>query len=170
MTTAKTLTLTAVLAGALALGVWAIPRMTDDGTATDRMTSEIAEPAPPAPAAKSRAARRAAAAPKVAALPASTPELHDRLKPVLNRGTKMSLAADGFRSAEQFATVAHLARNTEVPFVVLKHRVLEEGKSLSSALRESKPDVDATAEVRRARAAAREDVKALADEAKSLEG
>ena len=171
MTTAKTLTLTAVLAGALALGVWAIPRMTgDDGRATDRMVSEIAEPEPAAPAARSRAARPAAAAPKVAALPASTPELHDRLKPVLNRGTKMSMAADGFRSAEQFATVAHLARNTEVPFVVLKHRVLEEGKSLSAALRESKPDIDAAAEVRRARAAAREDVKALADDAKSLEG
>jgi hypothetical protein len=172
VTTAKTLTVTAGLAGALALGVWAVPRvMDDDERATDRMVSEISEPAPAdRAAAKPRAARRAPAAPKVAALPATTPELHDRLKPVLNRGTKMALAADGFRSAEQFATVAHLARNTEVPFVVLKHRVLEEGKSLAAAVRESKPDVNAAAEVRRARAAAREDVKALAGDARSLVG
>ena len=164
MTTAKTLTLTAGLAGALALGVWAVPRIADDDhAATNRMVSEVSEPAPETPAmAKPRAVKRAKAAPKVAAIPASTPELHDRLKPVLNRGTKMHLAAEGFDSAEQFATIAHLARNTEVPFVVLKHRVLEEGKSLSRALRESKPDVDAAAEVRRARAAAREDVRSLA--------
>ena len=161
MTTAKTLTVTAGLAGALALGVWAVPRvMDDDERATDRMVSEISEPAPAdRAAAKPRAARRAA--PKVTALPATTPELHDRLKPVLNRGTKMALAADGFRSAEQFATVAHLARNTEVPFMVLKHRVLEEGKTMTAAVRESKPDVNAAAEVRRARDAAREDVKSL---------
>jgi hypothetical protein len=99
---------------------------------------------------------------RVAALPASTPELHERLKPVLNRGTKVAIAAEGFRSAEQFATVAHAARNTEVPFMVLKHRVLEEGKSLTAAIRESKPDVNVTAEVRRARAAAREDISAIA--------
>jgi hypothetical protein len=89
------------------------------------------------------------------------PELHARLKPVLNRGTKMELADDGFSSAEQFAMIAHAAKNTGVPFVVLKHRVLTEGKSLTAAIRESKPDLNAAAEVRRARAAAREDVSAI---------
>ena len=94
-------------------------------------------------------------------LPASTPALHDRSKPILNRGTKVEIAAEGFSSAEQFATVAYAARNTEVPFMVLKHRVLDERKSLAAAIRESKPGIDAAAEVLRARAAARRDVAAL---------
>jgi hypothetical protein len=96
-----------------------------------------------------------------AALPASTPALHDRLKPVLNRGTKMEIAADGFASAEQFATVAYAARYTEVPFMVLKHRVLDEGKTLAAAIRESKPGVNAAAEVVRARQAARRDISTI---------
>jgi hypothetical protein len=98
----------------------------------------------------------------VPAVALSTPELQERLKPVLNKGTNMTIAAEGFRSAEEFATVAHAARNTEVPFMVLKHRVLTEGKSLAKAIRESKPDINANAEVRRARDEARSDLKDLA--------
>ena len=74
----------------------------------------------------------------------------------------MAMAADGFRSAEQFATVAHAARNTEVPFMVLKHRVLNEGKSLAQAIRESKPAIDAANEASQARAQARSDIAAIA--------
>ena len=64
-------------------------------------------------------------------------------------------------SAEQFATVAYAARNTEVPFMVLKHRVLDEGKTLAASIRESRPGINAAAEVVRARAEARRDVAAL---------
>jgi len=81
---------------------------------------------------------------------------------VLNRGANMSLAAEGFRSAEQFATVAHAARNTDVPFVLLKHRVLNEGKSVAEAIRESKPAVNAAVEADLARAQARSDVASIA--------
>ena len=49
-----------------------------------------------------------------------------RLKPVLSKGTDVQKAAEGFRDARQFATLAHAARNTQVPFVVLKHHVLNE--------------------------------------------
>jgi len=56
-------------------------------------------------------------------------------------------------------TVAHAARNTQVPFMVLKHRVLNEGRTLADAIREYKPEVNAKAEVTRARAAARADLK-----------
>jgi hypothetical protein len=73
----------------------------------------------------------------------------------------MTLASNGFPSAEQFATVAHAARNTQVPFVLLKHRVLTEGRSLSAAIREFKPELDARREVTRARAEARSDISAL---------
>jgi hypothetical protein len=103
-----------------------------------------------------------AASPATAAVSVSEPKLHDRLKPVLNRGARMDLAADGFSSAEQFATVAHAARNTNVPFMVLKHRVLNEGRSLADAIREAKPAVDARAEVKRAREAAKADLAAVA--------
>jgi hypothetical protein len=91
----------------------------------------------------------------------SAPELHERLKPLLNKGTDITLAAEGFRNAEQFATLVHAARNTEVPFVVLKHRVLTDGKTLAAAIRESKPDMDAMMEANRARAQARSDIARL---------
>jgi hypothetical protein len=82
------------------------------------------------------------------------PELHARLKPVFSSGTNVEKASDGFRDAEQFVAVAYAARNTEVPFVLLKHRVLNEGKSLAEAIRMSKPDVNVNVEVNRARAQA----------------
>jgi hypothetical protein len=95
-------------------------------------------------------------------MPASEPRLHARLKPVLNPGARMTVASEGFRSGEEFAAVAHAARNTNVPFMVLKHHVVEEGQTLEHALREVKPEVDAKAEVARAQAAAKSDVAAIA--------
>jgi hypothetical protein len=74
----------------------------------------------------------------------------------------MTIASDGFASGEQFATVAHAARNTSVPFVVLKHRVLTEGRTLADAIHEFKPALDAKAEVARAREAARADLRDIA--------
>ena len=47
---------------------------------------------------------------RLPAVALSTPELQARLKPVLNKGTNMTIAAEGFRSAEEFATVAHAAQ------------------------------------------------------------
>ena len=161
MTTAKTVALTVGLAGAIALGVWVAPRVMNRETPSAALAADVAEPAAPVVEKAPSAPRRATAVDKVAALPASAPAVHDRLKPILNRGTKVEIAAQGFSSAEQFATVAYAARNTEVPFMVLKHRVLDEGKTLAAAIRESKPDVNAVAEVRRARAAARQDISAL---------
>ena len=75
------------------------------------------------------------------AIPVSAPELQARLKPLLNRGTDMTMAADGFTDAGEFAAVAHAARNTAVPFVVLKDRVLSEKKTLAAAIHESKPGI-----------------------------
>ena len=100
--------------------------------------------------------------PARSAMPASEPRLHARLKPVLNSGARMEVAAEGFQSAEQFAAVAHASRNTKVPFMVLKHRVVDEGRTLEDALRDVKPDVDAKSEVARAQAAAKSDVDAIA--------
>ena len=54
-------------------------------------------------------------------------------------------------------TVAHAARNTQVPFMVLKDRVVNRNQSLAEAIHEFKPDLDAKADVKRAR------VEALSD-------
>ena len=174
MTFGKAFALTTGFAGAFALGVLVGPSMTNGwsmsspssvSTIDEPSTPSVDVPAPAPRAAAPRAsvnrAERAEAAPAVAAIPASTPELQARLKRVLRSGAKMDVAAEGFNSAEQFATVAHASRNTDVPFMLLKHRVVEEGKSVEAAIRESKPDADAPAEVAKARDQAREDVAAL---------
>jgi len=158
--------------GAFALGVWTGPnivhRAQDSSTIADD-SGTIAGPgvpvestAPAAAAARARAAESAAEEAVVAKVPVSAPALHDRLRPVLNRGANMDLAADGFKSAEEFATVAHAARNLDVPFVLLKHRVLDEGKSLTEAIHESKPAVNASIEANLARAQARSDLATIA--------
>jgi hypothetical protein len=186
---AKTSAATLGLVGGLALGVWIGSEMTSGREATTpgpaavaaQVAEEPAAPTPPAvkPKRVTRAARaRTAAAveapapesaPKlVMTIPVSAPELHERMKPVLARGTKLPLAVEGFTSAEQFATLAHAAKNTQVPFILLKHRVLTERRSLEDAIRASKPDLDARAEANRARAAARSDIASLTAPAATL--
>jgi len=114
----------------------------------------VVETAPVASAGAAKpAARPASAGPAadVAAVEVSAPALHRQLKQLMFKGTDMNKAADGFRDAEQFATVAYASHNTGVPFVVLKNRVLNEGKTLTSAIRESLPTTNAAMEVERAR-------------------
>ena len=165
-------TLTALILGVLAvtaLGVWWAPSFMHRDTAVTEPTAavspstETAKPRrAPAPKAAVKHVEKTTIAPDVVPkLPATQPELQARLKPVLNRGTRMELAAEGFRDAEQFAAVAHAARNTGVPFAVLKHRVLEKDQTLARAIRESKPDLDADREATRARNAARFDIAVI---------
>jgi hypothetical protein len=45
--------------------------------------------------------------------------------------------------------------------MVLKHRILSEGRTLADAIHDSKPEVDAKAEVARAEAAAKSDIAAV---------
>ena len=88
-------------------------------------------------------------------------QLQQRLKPLLNKGADMDIASQDFEDGAQFAMVAHAARNTEIPFMVLKHRVIDEGKSLSDAIREFKPSLDALGEAKRAQAEAKSDLVAI---------
>jgi hypothetical protein len=184
MTVGKAAALTAAFVGAFALGVAVGPSMREMAgdrdmrsatnpaeTVTTTAAAPTATAAPAKPRPRQTAAGRTTSAPKSnemasaptrSMIPASEPRLHDRLKPVLNRGAKMDVAAEGFRSGEEFATVAHAARNTKVPFLVLKHQVLKEGRSLADAIHQVKPDVDAKAEAARAQAAAKSDVAAVA--------
>ena len=87
-----------------------------------------------------------------------SPELEHRLKPLLNRGTNMDSAAEGFKDWRDFATIAHASHNTQVPFVVLKHHVLNEGRTLESVISEFKPNLDAKSEASRAREEASQDL------------
>jgi len=181
MTVGKATLITAGLVGVIALGVATGPTIQKNWS---RMHAPMNAPVtravePNAPlAAPARPARRAhSSSPRrhdVGAVKAITkesntietiavsvwePEFRDRVKAVLNPGAKPEIAAANFASAEQFLTVAHAARNTQVPFMVLKDRVLNQGQSLAQAIHEFKPDLDARAEVTRAHAAAREDVE-----------
>jgi len=83
------------------------------------------------------------------------------LKPLLKKGADMGKAAEDFNSAEQFAAVAHAARNTDIPFMLLKDRTVNERKNLEEAIRELKPDANAVAEARTAREQAKADISAL---------
>lgn len=175
----KTRTTSAAVLGILggaALGIWIGAEMASGPSLAQSAPVAVAQPVEaPAPEPvkatprRARVARATAAAtntpadaPKlVMTIPMSAPELHDRMKPVLARGTKLPMAVEGFKDAEQFATLAHASRNTQVPFVLLKHRVLTEGQSLEAAIRASKPELDAASEVERARNEARRDIAAL---------
>lgn len=182
MRNGRTSAATLGLVGGVVLGAWiGSELMTSRANAPEPSavtTEAVAEsPAPAAPAKPKRAARVTRAArpassaaeapmpestPKlVMTIPVSAPELHARMKPVMARGTKLPLAVEGFTSAEQFATIAHASRNTQVPFILLKHRVLVEGQSLEQAISASKPDLDARSEVQRARQEAKADIAAL---------
>jgi hypothetical protein len=100
------------------------------------------------------------APPEMNGIDASSPEFLERIRPVLNRGTNLAAASAQFRDATEFAAVAHAARNTKVPFVVLKHRVLKQGMTLADAIRASLPQADAKGEADLAIGEARSDVAA----------
>lgn len=118
-------------------------------------------PALTAPVAAPVPARRSA--PRLERVPTASAEPVQRhVKLLLNRGADVRKASEGFANAYQFMTVAYVAKNTDIPFVVLKHRVLTEGRPLAAAIIEFKPELDGTAEVNRARAEARADLARIA--------
>jgi hypothetical protein len=172
MTSGKAALLTAGLVGVVALGVMATPTIRDNWSKmnTPEMTASApADTSAPAPVKATRPAHRAPSREavtarkdigRIASVPVSVwqPELRDRVKAVLNPGARLELAAEDFTSAEQFVTVAHAARNTQVPFMVLKDRVLNQNQPLAEAIHEFKPDLDAKAEVKRARVEAQSDL------------
>jgi hypothetical protein len=179
---AKTSAAALGLVGGLALGVWIGSEMTSGREALTPEPAVVTTQAADVPAVtpqpdKSKRVTRVARVNRSAAaieapapesvprlvmtIPVSAPELHARIKPVLARGTKLAMAVEGFTSAEQFAALAHASRNTQVPFILLKHRVLTEGQSLEDAIRASRPDIDARVEALRAKGEARADILSL---------
>ena len=171
MTFGKAAGITLGFIGAFGLGVAVGPSMIDrDHQTAASPAAQVSDESnvKAAPAERPSGATRKTAAtfrpPKEAVIvaPATHSELQKRLKPVFNRGVDMTKAADGFRNGEEFATVAHAARNTNVPFMVLKHRVLEQQMSLDAAIQASQPTVDVDAEVAKAKAQAKSDLAEIA--------
>jgi hypothetical protein len=167
MTFGRASALALSLLGAVALGVWIGPHVTKRDATTETKITQPQETQvkqlPPAATDVSRTAKPRATA-RRAIKPGATPgvisfspEVQKRMQPLLNKGADMNLASEGFRSAEQFATVAHAARNTEIPFMVLKHRVLSEKQTLAAAIEASKPDLNSSTEAKRARDQAKAD-------------
>jgi hypothetical protein len=181
MTVGKASALAAGFVGAIALGVaigptvhdkWFGSHATSNVAATENAPAPAVEtPTTPTPAPKRAVTRkrtepatiataRTAPVGSVSSVPVSMwePDVRDRVQKVLNRGAQLDVAAEDFQDAEDFVTVAHAARNTGVPFMVLKDRVLNQGQTLAQAIHESKPELDAKGEVVRAREAARSDL------------
>jgi hypothetical protein len=168
---------------AVGLGVWIGPHITHRGAAVVDATASSQSPvgsfdkeltartvtrmpasdrgtAKQRKAAETTAARRSVGAtPRAISVIALA--LHERLKPLLNKGANMDLASEDFGDAEQFAAVAHAARNTEIPFMALKHRVVYEAQSLTAAIQELKPDLNGAVEAQRAYMQAKSDISAL---------
>ena len=174
MTFKNATALTAGLVGAMALGVWVGPYLTAHaGTMNETPVVHVTPPvAPgseaintaPTPSPRMPTERRdvtPSTANLIPTIPASAPQLHKRLKPLLNAGADMAIVSNGFRNAEDFAATVHASKNTNVPFMVLKHHVVDEGKSLKTAIHDAKPEANASLEADLARAEARSDLASL---------
>jgi hypothetical protein len=172
MSFAKVSAITMGVVAAFAVGVWTSPQLLEQarwGEWRVRAAAEetavpsvsVAVPTTATPIARESAKRTVTTRSAAPTVPVSAPQLHTQLKPLLMSGSNMAIAADGFATAAQFAEVAHAARNTGVPFVLLKDRVVNQKKSLATAIRELKPELNSAEEVARARTQAREDLQAL---------
>jgi hypothetical protein len=162
MTILKTSALSLGLVGAYALGVWTAPHFaTSAQTESAAQVAQVnaSEPGVAAPRPPKRAMRTNAALAMTLAV--SDAPVLSHARSILNNGTDVGMASDGFRDATEFISVAHASRNTEIPFMLLKHRVLAEGLTLSEAIRASRPDLDAVREMDRARTKARADLSRL---------
>lgn len=144
------------MVGAFALGLTVGPQL-DANRRTTPTPGPVAVAETAAPDVATVAPRPAlAATPRLErVLPASAEPVQAEVKLLLNRGADVRTAAKGFQNAHQLMTVAYAARNTDIPFILLKHRVITERKSLAVAIRELKPELNELAEVNRARAEAK---------------
>src|SRR5690606_27375440 len=133
------------------------------GAVIDTAAPEATPAAQPAPAAAVQQASVVVSAREaVPALTVNDPALRDQLALVLNRGADLTIAADGFDDTAEFAAVAYAARNTGVPFMLLKHRVVDEGMSLADAIEASQPTLNGVLEAERASAEAWADLARIA--------
>jgi hypothetical protein len=187
MTAVKSLFILVLFVAAVAAAIWFSPararfgQPTADGPASTQPTASAVSPVASTPPAANdlmpsrgrlavpvagRAEARVTAPTPARRQPdmALTPALRDRVKPLLNEGTDLKLAVQGFHTRQQFVATAHAARNTGVLFVVLKDRELRKHETLAQAIRELDPKVNARVEANRAEKEARADLAAAASD------
>ena len=95
--------------------------------------------------------------------------LATQLKGLFPPDTDLQLASSGFKNLGQFVAAAHVSKNLGVPFDQLKAKMLgtstTAGKSgdspvsLGKAIKELRPEADATSEVKKAERQAKEEIK-----------
>lgn len=152
------------MAGAFALGLAVGPQLDANrvGASAPAPAPLPAASAPASPPVALVKASTSSAAPLLErVLPATSKAVQQQVQGLLNDGADVRKAAAGFPNARELMTVAHAARNTQIPFILLKHRVLNERMSLGRAIRESKPELNEVVEVDRARAKAKADLAQL---------
>jgi hypothetical protein len=123
------------------------------------------------PTADAKTAAKTAEHEAHADISASRPTLADRITanaallakvtPLLPSGMSLSDAASGFHSAEQFIAALHAAKDLNVSFTSLKNELTGSPRdSLSQAIHDVAPTVDASAAAKTAAGEARTDIKA----------
>lgn len=143
----------ALIVGAVGVGVIVANRPRVE--VAPAVPAAVAEPAPET----AKAALRLPATKKNEARPiVMTAGLMALAKPLLQRGTDLTMASAGFVSSESFIATAHAAKNLGIPFVVLKDRVVAQRMSLAAAIHDVKPAADAKAEASRATSAAHDEI------------
>jgi hypothetical protein len=145
----------ALIVGAVASGAVIANRSRVDVTPAVPVAAAEPETAPP-PARKALPlpARKVEPAPSLVL----TTELASLAKPLLQPGTDLTMASDGFSTRQSFLATAYAAKNLNIPFVVLKDRVVAQHQPLAQAIRDLKPDANAKAEAARATAEARNEI------------
>jgi len=94
--------------------------------------------------------------------------LATQLKRLFPPETNLQLASSGFKNLGQFVAAAHVSKNLGIPFDQLKARMVDNPTlqqagdspvSLGKAIKELRPEVDATSEVKKAERQAKEEIK-----------
>jgi uncharacterized iron-regulated membrane protein len=83
-----------------------------------------------------------------------------RLSAVVPAGMTTEEACAGFKDVGQCAAALHASRNLSIPFADLKTKITSGGRSLGAAIRDLKPDANATAEAMKAEEQANRDLHA----------
>lgn len=147
----------ALIVGAVAAGAVAANRARLNMAANEppAASAEVTPAAPiPTPHRAPTPSKRA----ETSAEPVVTAEIAEVVKPLLQPGTDVTVASEGFATRESFVATAYAAKNLSIPFVVLKDRVVTQHLALASAIRQLKPDVNAKIEADRATAEARSEI------------
>ena len=86
-------------------------------------------------------------------------KLSSRLAGKLPAGTNLQQAADGFKNLGEFVSAVHVSNNLGISFFDDLKPLIVNGDSLGDAIHTLKPDVDATAEAKRAQKQAKKELK-----------